>query len=299
MILSALKKRLLCGNWHVAYRQLPEGSILSDRTTPFQIIPNTARFHAMDPFVFKFNHETFIFAEVYDRWLSRGTIGYCKWNGNGFSSWKQVIVESYHLSYPFLYEDNGEVFMVPESFLNQDVHAYRAVDFPDKWEFSHVLARNVKYVDTTLFRQDKTEYAFAYDVESMEKQLLLFEIHDRQFNMASRAVISKDYSSARPGGRVFNYNGDMIRVSQDCDGAYGKAVVFSRINHLKSGGEFDEIPLCRVGVGAVVLDDDIPYCGIHTYNAVDTMEVIDLKGHCFNVVDYIGRFAGKIRKCGK
>ena len=295
---NIFKGLFIAGNWHVAYRRLPEGSILSDKETPFIVIKNAHRFHAMDPFVFEHGGETYLFAETYDRLRSRGTIGYAKWNGYGFTKWRQVIIEPYHLSYPFIFEENGEVFIIPESFLNKDVHVYRAIEFPDKWENIGAIAENVKYVDSTIWDCKGKRYLFTYDICGGEKKLLLFGMSGHEIDLQSCKVISSADDVARPAGRVITVNGRYIRVSQDCDGDYGTAVVFSRISG-EGIDDYSEERIERVAPDDITLDKPISFTGIHTYNATVSFEVIDLKGSGFNILDMIGRLWARILRLGK
>ncbi len=293
MISRLFKRLFITGDWHVAYRRMPEGSLLSDRKTPFTVIENGHRFHAMDPFVFEHGGETYIFAETYDRLRSRGTIGYAKWNGDGFSKWRQVIIEPYHLSYPSIFEENGEVFIIPESFLNNDVHVYRATEFPDKWENIGKIAENVKYVDSTIWDRNGKRCLFTFDISEGEKKLLLFGMTGHEIDLQSCKVISSADDVARPAGRVIAVNGSHVRVSQDCDGDYGKAVVFSRISG-EGTDDYSEERIGRVAPEDITLDKPIAFSGIHTYTATASFEVIDLKGSGFSIFDVIGRLWARI-----
>lgn len=283
-----LKKRLKTGLWHVAYRRKPQGTLLTDTRTPFHVIPNSLILNVMDPFVFEYQGKTYIFAETYDAFRSRGTIGYCRWDGKKFSKWKQIIIEPYHLSYPFVLCKDGQIYIIPESFLNGDVHAYRAVNFPDKWERTETLVDDVKFVDTTFFESDDFHYAFTYNIAPHKKQLLLFKLSSLKLSECECKLITTDDSCARPGGRVFKHNGNLIRVSQNCDGEYGKAITFSQMN--KNFWEsFDEEQICYIGVGDVRLNRPLDYVGIHTYTATEHFEVIDLKGYHYSIIVTLGR----------
>jgi len=290
-----LINKLKTGLWHVAYRQKQEGSILTDRKTPFKTIPNTINLCAMDPFVFEYNSETYIFAEVYDALRSRGTIGYCKWDGKKFSKWKQVIIENYHLSYPFIFEHDGEIYIMPESFLNNDLHLYKALKFPDKWQQINTLAENVKFVDSTLFSADNKMYMFTYDISSTEKKLLLYKFNKNPFSISEPKFICKDDSVARPAGRVFQYQGDLIRVSQNCKDKYGSALVFSKINN-DFWQKYLETKTCQITVSDIKLEQPLEIECVHTYNATAKFEVIDLKGQHYSLLVTLGRIFQRILK---
>lgn len=93
---------LFAESWNVAWRKINRESILTDKITPFAIIKNSFRYWAADPFLFEYENQFYIFAELYDYIKCRGCLGYCKWDGIKFSGWKKIITEAHHLSYPFI-----------------------------------------------------------------------------------------------------------------------------------------------------------------------------------------------------
>ncbi len=286
-----------CGWWHVAVRQKPCGTILTEKDIPFQVVPNTATMCAMDPFVFEYQGKTYIFAEVYSVFRQRGAIGYCCYDGTRFTKWKTVIAEPYHMSYPFLMERDGEVYMIPETYQNGDVHVYRATRFPDQWERMHVMKDHVHYVDTTLMTMNGTDYAFTYDIETDPKRLLLYSLQNGRMDDDCCRVLSTDDAVARPGGYVFQKDGRWIRASQDCDGNYGKAMVFSEILSLDSE-IYNERRIGYFGVEDLRMQRAPRQAieGIHTYTATDYWEVIDLKGRRISLIDLVVRVLLKIKK---
>ena len=40
-----------------------------------------------------------------------------------------VLEKDYHLSYPFLFEDNDELFMIPETATNKTIELYKCEEF--------------------------------------------------------------------------------------------------------------------------------------------------------------------------
>lgn len=290
---------LRCGWWHICYRLYPTGTILSDRSKEYIVIPNRWYACAMDSIVFEHQGETYIFAEIYSVFRQRGVIGYVKWDEkrHRFSKWKTVLIEPFHLSYPFVFHRGNEVYMIPESYQSGKVILYKAISFPDKWERVDVLIDNVKFVDTTLF-EDKGEYfAFTYDISNQQdKHLLLYRLDDRLHFHPNPVLVSSNDAVARPGGYIFNYNGTLVRVSQDCDGAYGKATVFSEISS-NFRMLYEERILLHLGIHDVRLNRRISSLGIHTYTSTHKFEVIDVKGRKFHPIDVLVRMwkkAGKL-----
>ena len=273
--------RLFLREWQVAYRKKTQGSILTDRSSPFTAIPNTRRFTAADPFLFTENGVTYLFVEIYDKKEGLGKLGYAVYDGERFSPWKIVISEPYHLSYPNIFRYKGAIYIVPEASDSSTLYAYKAISFPDEWERCETIITDRRLVDTTFLEKDGKRWMFTYDIASQEsKKLYLFLINDGgELTQCTDTFISDDDASTRPGGNFFRYGGDVIRVSQDCTGDYGVAVVFSKV--LTCSEEcYAEERLLRVSPKDVQINKHF-ISGLHTYNANDELEVID-----FHVIDF-------------
>ena len=138
----SIKNRLFAESWNIAIRKSKQGDVLTDLETPFNILKNNISSWCADPFVFTYKEETYIFAEIYDYKLCRGTIGYAILRDGNIGKWNQVIVEDHHLSYPFIFEYDENVYIIPESSQNNTLDVYKAVDFPDKWEKQKTLLKS-------------------------------------------------------------------------------------------------------------------------------------------------------------
>ena len=288
--------KLVLRRWQIAYRIKPSGSIFTDLNTPFIAIPNTLRYMAADPFLFTENGKTYLFAELQDSHDNLGKIGYAEFDGEKFGDWKVVISENYHLSYPNIFRYKGNIYIVPESSASKQLYAYKAVSFPDKWEKCGVLLDNIPVVDTTFTDYEGKHLMFTYDITDYENgKLWLYEVGDNgKAELYCDEPISEDVSVARHGGNFLNYEGKLLRVAQDCDGDYGKALVFLDVKSLERNGYSEEI-FKRIEPVEVTINKD-KVTGLHTYNADENIEVID-----FHVPDYFhsfspGRVIHKIKK---
>ena len=273
--------RLFLREWQVAYRKKPQGSIFSDKITPFIVIPNTRRYTAADPFLFTENGVTYLFAELYDKRDGLGKLGYAVYDGERFSPWKVVISEPYHLSYPNIFRYDGAIYIVPETSACHTLYAYKAAVFPDEWEKCAPMITDRRLADTTFLEKDGKRWMFTYDIASQtSKKLFLYAVSaDGELTQCTNTFISNDDASARPGGSFFRNGGDVIRVSQDCTGDYGVAVVFSKVLSCSEEG-YAEDRLLRVSPKDVRINKHF-ISGLHTYNANDELEVID-----FHVIDF-------------
>ena len=284
------------GGWDVAVRNLGTGSILKDRTTPFQIIPNTWRTWAADPFLIEDSGIVYIFAELFDYIERKGGIGYTSFREGKWTKWKTVLKEPFHLSYPNLFRIDNDIYMVPESSGGHSLRLYKATVFPNEWKLEKNIAKDVEWVDTTFFVHCDTVYAIATDISNAKKHIDCLLRFDNQLNLISKTEIKESYTEySRSGGNIFIMDGCQIRVSQDCSSHYGGAMIFS---------EFIPEKLCEQGINKKILHlypNDITvnqnhvWTGIHTYNSTQNYEVIDIERKHFNPFGIASRLLSKLR----
>jgi hypothetical protein len=268
----------------------PEGTILTDLSEPFKVLPNFAKGWAADPMIFQYNGITYLFAELFEYNTSRGVIGVSIFDGKKFSEWKTVIKEKTHLSYPFLFCHNNNIYMMPESSESNSLSLYVAVDFPYKWKKEKNIVEGVQWVDTTIYRTGEEYYGFT---ETKTIPPVDFRIHlDDSLNFISKEVISQSGDNMhRCGGRMFSLNSKIFLVSQDCVKEYGSALIFRRLN-----SNLAEIENIRIAPEDVKLNRYMLRDGIHTYTATDEIEVIDIKTRRFSAINFVYRILRKVKK---
>lgn len=285
---------LFAESWNIAWRRRKETeTLLSDKDTEFMIKNNSFKYWAADPFLFEYKGEVYIFAELYDYIHSRGSIGYCKWNGKKFGKWKQIILESYHLSYPYVFEKNGQVYIMPESGADKTLYLYHAVNFPNQWEKGESLRENVVYGDTTPFMWKEHNYALTYDVKDENKyELVLLDMEDSK-NDYTLADIN-NINMRRPAGKMLKIGEAYVRPAQKCVDDYGEGLIFYKCKCEQGRYSEEDIEM--------ILPQELKYSkmilldGMHTYNISNHFEVIDLKTRRFNILNFIFRIIGKIRR---
>ena len=198
-------------------------------------IPPIDRFWA-DPFIWIHENIYYVFIEELLYSTNRGRIVCLTLDKEMNILSNQVVLERpYHLSYPFLFEHDGQLYMIPETGENNGIELYRCAHFPDKWEFEKTLIHNVYAVDSTLVKAQGIWWLFTNikkEGGSTWDTLYLYYADDPlsdQWTPHPLNPIVKDIHSARPAGCIFSDNGDLIRPSQDCSVRYGYATHFNRI----------------------------------------------------------------------
>lgn len=283
------KTALYAESWNVAWRKAAPGQLLEDKHTSFQVIQNAFRYWAADPFVFEYDDETYIFAELYDYIRRRGIIGYCKLMENRASKWKPVIVEDYHLSFPNIIKCGNDIFLMPESSAKRSLYVYRAIEFPNKWEKYQILRENVKYVDTIPISD--TDKMLTYRIGDKYGYTLC--CLDKNDSEKDKVLDLSCAERRRPAGNAFLYNQKPIRPAQDCVDDYGKGIIFYQYS-LEHENKYQEHEIETIYPNQLTLSRRIFLDGMHTYNCSEHYEVIDIKTRRFNMLNLVFRIVGKI-----
>ena len=283
------KLPIFAESWNVAWRKKPAMEILKDTDTPFIVIPNSFRYWAADPFVIESKEgKTYIFAELYDYIRHRGVLGYCRLDQNVRVKWYPVIEEPYHLSFPFIFADKNDIYIIPESSASHELYIYKAIRFPDEWIRVKTIRSDIKVVDTTVFQENGHTFALTYNIEDIHNpRLYLLDVEDLNND---KEIACSNQDLRRPAGRI---NEEMkIRPAQNCIEDYGKGLVFYKYDMRNS--VYAEKELYRFYPQDICLNKKLYLDGMHTYNWSENYEVIDIKTRRFNLLNLVMRVWNKI-----
>jgi hypothetical protein len=240
----------------------------------FQWIKSPRGHSYADPFLFEKNQKVWLFFEDYSYLDKTGTIACSEVLPDGaISDPRTVLAPGHHLSYPFVFQHQGEVYMLPESGDQKIVELHRADPFPDRWSLEKVLFKGVIAVDTTLWVEDGIYWFFVTLVDPPEAgpQLFLFYADSLtgEWKYHPSNPIWSDVRYARGAGRIFCENGRRVRPSQDHSRGYGCACHFMHVLELTKDSYRE------VSLGSIEPGWEKGLAGTHTYNRCGTFEVID------------------------
>lgn len=229
-----------------------------------------------DPFVHNHLGVNHIFFEEYQYKNRKGNISVLKQESDGSYSYLGVVLDlEYHLSYPFIFEVEGTVYMIPETGARRSIDLYRCTEFPLKWEFCRTLLQGFKFVDTTVFFHENRFWLFTSalkDGVDIDSQLLLYYSDDiisgDLIEHPSNPVVY-GVDRSRMAGSIFYWQNGIIRPAQDCSKIYGGAIRFMLIEELSektySERQIDQLLPCA------------GYNGTHTFNCNDDIFVVDAR----------------------
>jgi len=186
-----------------------------------------------DPFLVYDNGTWYMFLEVWNK-DTEGDIAYAT-SEDGFNwNYEQIVLdEPFHLTYPYVFNWQGEFYMMPESYQANSIRLYKATDFPAEWSFVGTLLEGSDYVDSAIFRFEDRWWLFTASTENDTLRLYYAdELLGPWTEHPESPVIEGDANIARPGGRVLVFDGRIIRYTQDDDPDYGTCVRAFEITEL-------------------------------------------------------------------
>ncbi len=260
--------------WNVAYQYSNDWRDISIRKS--KIIKNPPNSFIADPFLFRRNQKDYCFVEEYDFSLKKGHISVYEFNDEREKYIGKVIDENFHLSYPNVFEDNGQIYMIPESSAAREVRLYRCLDFPLKWKLEKVLINNISAVDSNIFKLNNKWWILT-NIDTSNSGEHCSELHA----FYSENLISNNWTShpknplifdsqiARNAGIIFD--NDNIFRSFQIQGwdKYGEGVGVSKIIKLDEHDYKEKIEF------KLSSDSFKDATGTHTYNFKNGIMVTD------------------------
>ncbi|XP_051208218.1 glucosamine inositolphosphorylceramide transferase 1 [Lolium perenne] len=204
-----------------------------------------------DPFLYLQGDTLFLFFETKTTATMQGDIGVARSSDQG-ATWEFLGIaldEAWHLSYPYVFKYENEIYMMPEGNKKKELRLYRATKFPLEWTLEKVLI-NKPLVDAALVQYEGSWWLFASDFtrHGTEKNAEL-EIWYSSSPLGpwtehkQNPIYKADKSvGARNGGRLFIFEGVLYRPGQDCSGTYGRKVKLFKVEKLTKE-EYKEVPV--------------------------------------------------------
>ncbi len=239
--------------------------------------PPGSKFWA-DPFVVEQEGNRFIFFEEGESDTGKGRIAVLQIDPSGRCGPPQTILDRpYHLSYPFILENNGEYFLIPESSANKTVELYRCRQFPHQWEFETYLLRDIVLEDSTLFFHEGIWWLFASSrVErsnTSNDQLVIFyspNLVSGDWTAHPCNPVVTDVSNCRPAGKIFSIGGKIFRPAQNnASRQYGYSIQINEIELLTKTAYQEKRTF------SISPDRFKKFAAIHTLNTSISTVVID------------------------
>jgi hypothetical protein len=265
-------------HWFVGWRRADQDRISETMRLPqggwHRLPDDGARFYA-DPFIFQHHERIWIFVEEFPYTTNKAIVSVVEIGPDGpLGTPRPVLERTSHLSYPFVFERDGAVWMIPEMSSAGRLELFRATNFPYAWESAGVLIDGLEVSDATLVQHAGELWMFGTvqgGGESSWDALHLW--HSNELTGPWRPHLGNpvliDSCGARPAGAFYRRAGQLWRPAQDCTSGYGVGLALARVTRLDTEGFSQTIEsVIRPG-------DAWPGIGFHTLNWAAGIEVVD------------------------
>ena len=219
---------------HSPFHLQPPANNLNPMLTCADVTDVSAEFVA-DPFMVQHAGRWHMFFEVLNSETRRGEIGLAT-SDDAFSwTYRQIVLsETFHLSYPYVFEWRGEHYMIPETLGTSAVCLYKAEDFPVRWSRQHKLIDGA-HADPSLLHFDDLWWLFVCSAPYGHDVLRLYFARDLDGPWKEHPrspIVRGDKCRARPAGRILQVGRKIVRFAQDCLPEYGTQVRAFEITEL-------------------------------------------------------------------
>ncbi|MEZ4425566.1 MAG: hypothetical protein R3E98_19380 [Gemmatimonadota bacterium] len=261
-------------HWQVALRPRAGHAPWEGTWRDFRWLRSPRGHYYADPFLFEHQGRAWLFVEDFPYADERGVIACAEIAADGrVGEFRTVLDRPYHLSFPFVFQQDGSIWMIPEALRSGRVELYRATSFPFRWELDHVLFERPG-LDTILHVGEDGRHYFFTSLRNRpgaHAHLYLFTADDLHapWRLHPASPLSRDARYARNAGALFQQEGTWVRPSQDTTLWYGRQTHFHAIERLTATEYREHL----VGTRGAEWGDSL--VGTHTYSHSARWEVID------------------------
>jgi hypothetical protein len=260
--------------WNVGIVRVPIERFLTGpvQTVEWMPAPDTTRLRA-DPFGLWRNGEATVVYEGLDYSAGRGFLAARTVDERGFGPEREVLHQPCHLSYPFLIEEGGEVFCVPESHEAGEIGLWRAAPFPERWEKHAVIRAGYPGIDSSLVRHEGRWWCFTSrrdDGHASRLDVFWADALEGPWQPHAANPVLIDARATRGAGTPFVHEGVLYRPAQDYSRKLEHRITIRRVLELTPERFREETAVRLEPIG------DGPYPDkLHTLGALGPWTLVD------------------------
>ena len=286
-----IQQLFLSESWQIArYEQsIDELKETTLPTTSF-ISDSNAEIYCADPFLWPNENVKKLLFEHFSYQENKGKIAMMDYDGKNLKTIDFGI--NAHLSYPYLFEYNAQVYCLPEQAeeghvslykINEDVAVTKVID----------LVENFEARDASLVFYHQKWWLFCTKANYFENAAL-FVFHANslleKFVPHQNNPVKVDVQNARPAGSFFMKDKTLFRPAQNSAKHYGHKVNINKIIKLTEFEFEEEI--------VTIIEPEIfgNFIGIHHLVSQQGQTIVDLKQTKFSINNFSHQLKRKIKK---
>ena len=209
-----------------------------DITESSKIISKKSEWWA-DPFIFTHMNKDYVFFENFEFDYNKAKISYGEIKNTKIVNVNDALSLNYHLSYPFIWKDKNNIYLIPETAEKKSIQVWKAKKFPNQWVHFKTLLKGEVCCDTSIV-QDKSKNKWLFTNKSNDKsndannELYIYKIVGNFKKLIPHKLnpVITDCRRARNAGNLFIKN-QLLRPSQINDSrGYGLGININKITIL-------------------------------------------------------------------
>ena len=272
---------------------------------PYTMLPSREGWWFADPLLCHRGGKRWLFAEAMDLSTGKGRLEVCELHDDGsIDGWRVALEEDFHLSFPMVFDWNGEVWMIPETGHDHSLRLYRCRVFPTTWELVQRFATDEELCDAILVDRRAESLTILCSETKPDNQLYVRYrrytlCHAVQETAALPLAEADTLPAAAPAGpfellpdETYNLqHRDFDFVSRNAGPLFvlGEQVIHpTQVSTSVDYGVYlqvlarrgsSEVPLCAATPQNVEITglNAADVIGVHTYCRDDVLEVIDAR----------------------
>jgi hypothetical protein len=243
-------------------------------------IKNPPNHFLADPFVITKENRTICFVEDYCYQQKKAVIAAIEIvDQKHYKLLGPVIQEPFHMSYPYLFEYQNELYMVPETSEANAIRLYKCIEYPLKWEYQKDIMCGVKAVDSMIFEHEGRWWLLSSistedNLDDASQLMAYYSDHPLSDHWTAHAQnpLIFDSTIARNGGILDSGNSLPVRGRQKQGfNAYGVALTLAKITELTPSSYKEE---------------EIAYISPHFFTGIKRCHHMHSNGY-YTVYDYL------------
>ncbi len=232
-----------------------------------------------DPFLIDLKEdEIYVLLEEFDTTENYAKIALWSLNDSFELEHSKIILDTKsHVSYPFVFYEDGKIYVFPESRRSGSLSCYEFN--PDQKSLTfvkHLL--DIPVEDATIIKSDGKYWIFSTIFrEDKIYELYVFHSHSLMGPYVSHTAnpIKRGLDGIRSAGAMIVADDCLYRPTQNCNNGYGESITLNKVTELNEM-TFNEIPYMMISINNKnKLNRNIHT--IHTINVMNDLIVVDGK----------------------
>lgn len=244
-----------------------------------------------DPFIIEKDNKVYVFYEALSFRNSQGILR-CRILDANLVELEDVKLDGFdnlkcHLSFPFLFYNNDQLFMIPESSERKEVILFQSIDFPTRWKQVKVIVPDQALTDNVVVSLHENFYLLSTTMEDK----LVIHTASNVTGPWQKIVPTLNLSNQHPRGAGAPHcvENRLYFLTQECTPeTYGKSIYIKELITLNASS-FDERLIAQINASINQSE------GVHTLNFTDNYIVYDSKISKFSLFSILKKISYKCR----